>query len=68
MLRSVSSLPYLRIAPLTIKHFEQAEEVVSEEELNLEDAIHFVVAREYHCELIYSNDSDFDKVALKRKF
>lgn len=59
---------FLRIAPLNQKHFEKAITLSQEYELDLEDAIHLAVALENRCQIIYSNDKDFDRSPLKRKF
>lgn len=61
-------IKFLRIVPLNQKHFEKAIILSQEYGLDLEDAIHLAVALENRCQIIYSNDKDFDRTPLKRKF
>ncbi len=65
---SITSLPGLQIAPLTAEEITQAVSLMKEYDLDYEDAIHLATALRKSVKEIISNDRDFDKTPLKRKF
>ncbi|MEM2939900.1 MAG: type II toxin-antitoxin system VapC family toxin [Candidatus Bathyarchaeia archaeon] len=65
---SIKSLPGLTITPLTIEDVTQAEKLMREHNLDYEDAIHLATALRNRAKEIISNDEDFEKTTLKRKF
>ena len=66
--KKLREIKFLKIAPLELKHFENALEISSMYSLDLEDSIHLAVALEQNCDAIYSNDTDFDNTPIKRIF
>ena len=68
LLDRLRKIKFLRIVPLNQKHFEKAIDLSWKYGLDLEDAIHLAVAIKNKCQIIYSNDKDYDKSPLKRKF
>ncbi|MGC8998206.1 MAG: type II toxin-antitoxin system VapC family toxin [Candidatus Bathyarchaeia archaeon] len=65
---SITSLPSLIIAPLTLEDISKAVSLMEEYDLDYEDALHLAVAIRNRAKEIISNDQDFDKTQLKRKF
>jgi len=65
---SIESLPGLTVAPLTIEDIAQAAELMKEHDLDYEDAVHLASALRNKVKEIVSNDEDFDRTPLKRKF
>lgn len=65
---SIKSLPGLTITPLTIEDVTQAAKLMRERDLDYEDAIHLATALRNRAKEILSNDEDFEKTPLKRKF
>ncbi|MEM3019178.1 MAG: type II toxin-antitoxin system VapC family toxin [Candidatus Bathyarchaeia archaeon] len=68
IVRSIVGLPGLAIAPLTAEDFFKAISLMEEYNLDYEDAIHLAIALRKKVIEIISNDEDFDKAPLKRKF
>lgn len=68
VINSIESLPGLRIIPLTLEDLTQAAKLMKEYNLDYEDAIHLATALKSKAKEIISNDEDFDKTPLKRKF
>jgi predicted nucleic acid-binding protein len=66
--RSTIGLPGLTIIPLTQKDMTQATSLMREYELDYEDALHLTAALKSKAKEIISNDQDFDKTPLKRRF
>ncbi|MEM3549501.1 MAG: type II toxin-antitoxin system VapC family toxin [Candidatus Bathyarchaeia archaeon] len=64
----VKNLPGLTIAPLTVEDTTQAAKLMKEYDLDYEDALHLAAALRNKAKEIISNDKDFDKTPLKRKF
>lgn len=65
---SITSLPGLKIIPLTEKDIIQATSLTKEYQLDYEDALHLAAALKSKAKEIISNDKDFDKTPLKRRF
>jgi len=65
---SITSLPSLIIAPLTLEDVSKAVSLMEKYDLDYEDALHLAVAIRNKAKEIISNDQDFDKTPLKRKF
>ena len=68
LIKKIEEIKFLKIVPLTSRHFKKALEHISKYSLDLEDAIHLTIALEYGCNLVYSNDTDFDNAPIKRIF
>ncbi|MGC9095493.1 MAG: type II toxin-antitoxin system VapC family toxin [Candidatus Bathyarchaeia archaeon] len=68
IVNSIKSLPGLTITPLTTEDITQATKLTTEYDLDYEDAIHLAAALRNKAKEIISNDKDFDKTPLKRKF
>jgi len=65
---SITGLPGLNIIPITQKDMTQAAGLMKEYELDYEDALHLAAALKSKAKEIISNDQDFDKTPLKRRF
>jgi len=68
IIRSITDLAGLTIIPLTQKDLTQAANLMKEYELDYEDALHLSAALKSRAKEIISNDQDFDKTPLKRRF
>ncbi|MEM2137213.1 MAG: PIN domain-containing protein [Candidatus Methanomethylicia archaeon] len=68
VVNSIKSLSGLKIIPLTMEDMTQAAKLMKEHNLDYEDAIHLASALRSKAKEIISNDDDFDKTPLKRKF
>ncbi|MBS7612391.1 type II toxin-antitoxin system VapC family toxin [Candidatus Bathyarchaeota archaeon] len=68
VVNSIESLPGLRIIPLTVEDITQAAKLMKEYSLDYEDAIHLTTALRSKAKEIISNDEDFNRTPLKRKF
>lgn len=68
VVNAVKSLPGLKITPLTVEDATQAVKLMKEYNLDYEDAIHLASALRSNAKQIISNDEDFDKTPLKRRF
>lgn len=68
LIEKISNLKNLTIVTLTLKGLEDAVTYQNELGLDLEDSLHYAVAESVGAAFIYSNDSDFDNVCIKRKF
>jgi predicted nucleic acid-binding protein len=68
VVKSITSLPSLLIAPLTAEDLTEATNLMKKYDLDYEDALHLAVALRNSVKEIISNDQDFDKTPLKRKF
>ena len=65
---SITGLPGLTIIPLTKKDITQATSLMRKYELDYEDALHLAAAIKSRAKEIVSNDQDFGKTPLKRRF
>jgi predicted nucleic acid-binding protein len=65
---SITDLLGLTIIPLTEKDIIHAANLMKEYELDYEDALHLAAALKSKAKEIISNDQDFDKTPLKRRF
>ncbi|MBS7247235.1 MAG: PIN domain-containing protein [Candidatus Jordarchaeales archaeon] len=68
VVNSVESLSGLRIIPLTVEDVTQAVKLMKEYNLDYEDAIHLASALRSNAKEMISNDEDFDRTPLKRRF
>ncbi|MEM0313173.1 MAG: type II toxin-antitoxin system VapC family toxin [Candidatus Bathyarchaeia archaeon] len=68
VVNSIESLSGLRIMPLTAEDMEEAAKLAKEYSLDCEDAIHLAAALRSRAKEIISNDEDFDRTPLKRRF
>lgn len=68
ILNAVANLPGLIIVPLTFEDAAEAASLMKECGLDFEDALHLATALRNKVKEIISNDEDFDKTSLKRKF
>ena len=68
ILTSLTSLRSLKYIPLKSEDYLNAIEYISKFRLDLEDAIHYSVAKRNNINNIISNDEDFDRTDLKRVF
>jgi len=66
--KPIVSLPSLLITPLTIEDVSEAFNLMEEYGLDYEDALHLATAIRNKAKEIISNDEDFDKAPLRRKF
>ncbi|MGC9165106.1 MAG: type II toxin-antitoxin system VapC family toxin [Thermoprotei archaeon] len=64
----ITSLPGLIVSPLTSEDVSKAVSLMREYDLDYEDSLHLAVAIRNKVKEIISNDQDFDKTPLKRKF
>lgn len=65
---SITSLKGLTITPLTTEDMHEAFSLMQEYDLDCEDALHSAAALRTKAKEIISNDQDFDKTPLKRRF
>ncbi|MEM0495121.1 MAG: type II toxin-antitoxin system VapC family toxin [Thermofilum sp.] len=65
---SIGGLPGLRVVPLTLEDIVRAAELMREHSLDFEDAVHLATALRSGAKEIVSNDGDFDRTPLKRRF
>ena len=68
VVKSITSLPSLLITPLTLEDVTEAANLMKKYDLDYEDALHLAAALRNSVKEIISNDRDFDKTPLKRKF
>ncbi len=68
LVEKIRRIPFLKIVPLKLVHFEKALNLSQKYGIDFEDAIHLAVAIENGCEGIYSNDKDFDRTPTERRF
>ncbi|MEM2187540.1 MAG: type II toxin-antitoxin system VapC family toxin [Thermofilaceae archaeon] len=68
VVRSIGSLPGLRVVPLTLEEVNRATELMGEYSLDFEDAVHLATALRCGAKEVISNDRDFDRTPLKRRF
>ncbi|MBS7620636.1 type II toxin-antitoxin system VapC family toxin [Candidatus Bathyarchaeota archaeon] len=68
IVNSITSLPGLIITPLTKEDVSKAVSLMGEYDLDYEDALHLAAALRNKTKEIISNDQDYDKTPLKRKF
>lgn len=61
-------LENLKIVPLAVDDFTNAVECMEEFGIGLEDSLHYAVAKRMGSQVIYSNDADFDKTDIERRF
>jgi uncharacterized protein len=65
---SFSDLKGIHFAPLTFEQLTEAPNLMTQYNLDLEDAVHLTVALENNASRIISNDKDFDRVPISRIF
>ncbi|MBS7626801.1 PIN domain-containing protein [Candidatus Bathyarchaeota archaeon] len=68
VVNSIESLSGLRIIPLTMEDVTQAAKLMKEYSLDCEDAMHLATALRSRAKEIISNDEDFNRTPLKRRF
>jgi len=68
IVNSITSLLGLTITPLSAEDISKAVSLMEEYDLDYEDALHLAAALRNKTKEIISNDQDFDKTPLKRKF
>ncbi|MEM3510929.1 MAG: type II toxin-antitoxin system VapC family toxin [Nitrososphaerales archaeon] len=68
VVNSIEGLSSLRIMPLTMEDLIEAAKLMKEYSLDYEDAIHLASALKSRAKEIISNDVDFDRTPLKRRF
>jgi len=68
IVNSITSLLGLTIKPLSAEDVSKAVSLMEEYDLDYEDALHLAAALRNKTKEIISNDQDFDKTPLKRKF
>jgi len=68
IITSLTSLKNLRFIPLEKEDYTKAIEYINKFKLDLEDAIHYTIAKRSHANTIISNDKDYDKTDIQRKF
>ncbi len=68
IVNAITSLRGLTIIPLTKKDIIQAISLMGEYRLDYEDALHLATALRSKAKEMISNDQDFDRTPLKRRF
>jgi predicted nucleic acid-binding protein len=69
IVRLISSILNLEIVPLTLKDFFLASRFITSYSIDFNDCLCLAVMKRLGLNMIYSNDSDFDKVEwIKREF
>ncbi|MEM0365263.1 MAG: type II toxin-antitoxin system VapC family toxin [Candidatus Nitrosocaldus sp.] len=68
VINSIGGLAGLRIIPLTVEDVTSATKLMREYRIDYEDAIHLASALRSRAREIISNDEDFDRTPLKRRF
>ncbi len=68
VINSIGGLAGLRIIPLTVEDVTNATKLMREYRIDYEDAIHLASALRSRAREIISNDEDFDRTPLKRRF
>jgi predicted nucleic acid-binding protein len=68
IVNAITSLRGLTVIPLTQKDIIQAISLMREYRLDYEDALHLATALRSKAKEIISNDQDFDRTPLKRRF
>jgi predicted nucleic acid-binding protein len=68
IVNSITSLPGLKITPLTAEDRSKAISLMEEYNLDYEDALHLTAALRNKAKEIISKDQDFDKTPLRRLF
>ncbi|MEM2972433.1 MAG: type II toxin-antitoxin system VapC family toxin [Candidatus Bathyarchaeia archaeon] len=68
VVNSIVGLHGLTITPLTTNDLSEAISLTREYDLDYEDALHLAAAIRNKAKEIISNDQDFDKTPLKRRF
>ena len=68
LLQSILKLEDLKIVPLVLQDYIDAVIYKKEFGLHLEDNLHYTVAHRLGAKVIYSNDTDFDKTDIERRF
>ncbi|MEM2091455.1 MAG: type II toxin-antitoxin system VapC family toxin [Candidatus Nitrosocaldus sp.] len=68
VINSIGGLAGLRIIPLTVEDVTNATKLMKECRIDYEDAIHLASALRSRAREIISNDEDFDRTPLKRRF
>jgi len=65
---AIGNLPGLEVIPLNFNDIEKALTLMKDYNLEYEDALHLAIAIKCGVKEIISNDKDFDRTPLKRKF
>jgi predicted nucleic acid-binding protein len=68
IVNAITSLRGLTVIPLTQKDIIQAISLMREYRLDYEDALHLATALRSKAKEMISNDQDFDRTPLKRRF
>jgi predicted nucleic acid-binding protein len=68
LLGMLSNLKNLKIVPLTYRDFLNAQALKKDLGFDFEDSLHYAVAERMNAEVLYSNDRDFDRGYIARKF
>lgn len=68
LLQSISKLRNVRIVPLTFQDYDYAVKYGEEFDITLENSLHYTAAKRMGARVIYSNDADFDRTDLERRF
>ncbi len=67
-IKLISSIFHLEIIPLDMRDFIAASEFVKKYKIDFNDCISLAVMKRMNISTIYSNDRDFDRTWIKRKF
>ncbi|MGC1121143.1 MAG: PIN domain-containing protein [Candidatus Methanofastidiosia archaeon] len=68
LLEMLSKLKNLKIVPLTYQDFLNTQAQKKDLGTDFEDSLHYAVAERMNADIIYSNDKDFDRGYIKRRF
>jgi predicted nucleic acid-binding protein len=68
VISAIKNLQGLKVVSLNSEDLEKALELMKNYKLDYEDALHSAVALRSKAKEIISNDNDFDRTPLKRKF
>lgn len=68
IIEAFTSLKQLFIIPLEKEDLYNAFFAMKKYNLDMEDAIHYTIAKKVGAETIISNDKDFDNTSIKRQF
>lgn len=68
VVNAIKNIMGLKIISLDLEDLEIAIEIMQSYKLDYEDALHLTIALKHKVKEIISNDNDFDRTPLKRKF
>lgn len=68
LFQTIFKLKDLKIVPLTFEDYVHAVAYKEEFGIDLEDSLHYTAAKRRSADVIYSNDTDFDKTDIERRF